>query len=71
MKQPKFPVWICCSESHFSVFFSPNFDVVSRDKENAIFNSGFDLFYYDGLARQQQIIRLTICKTSKERNETD
>ncbi|XP_035701163.1 probable ubiquitin carboxyl-terminal hydrolase MINDY-4 isoform X1 [Folsomia candida] len=61
MKSPKYPVWIVCSESHFSIFFSPSMDIVSRSEEHRILSNGFDIFYYDGLARQQQVIRLTIC----------
>ncbi|WAQ94498.1 MINY4-like protein [Mya arenaria] len=39
LKTPRYPIWVVCSESHFSVF---------------------ELYYYDGLARQQEEIKLTV-----------
>lgn len=63
MKNPKFPIWIVCSESHFSVLFSPSLEIISKENPlQTVFQNGFDLFYYDGLAKQQQSIRLTISK---------
>ncbi|KAL8560389.1 hypothetical protein ACOMHN_006120 [Nucella lapillus] len=59
LKTPKFPIWVVCSESHFSVLFSTRLDLVSDWKAER----RFDLFYYDGLARQQEEIRLTVCTT--------
>ncbi|PVD30074.1 hypothetical protein C0Q70_09335 [Pomacea canaliculata] len=56
-KTPKYPIWVVCSESHFSVLFSTRHELVSDWKAER----RFDLFYYDGLARQQEEIRLTIC----------
>ncbi|XP_050972935.1 LOW QUALITY PROTEIN: probable ubiquitin carboxyl-terminal hydrolase MINDY-4 [Labeo rohita] len=56
LKTPKFPIWVVCSESHFSVLFCPSEDLAtdhSREEE-------FDLYYYDGLANQQEPIRLTV-----------
>ena len=58
LKTPKYPIWVVCSESHFSVLFSTRLDLVSDWKAER----RFDLFYYDGLARQQEEIKLTICK---------
>ena len=58
LKTPKCPIWVVCSESHFSVLFSTRLDLVSDWKAER----RFDLFYYDGLARQQEEIKLTICK---------
>jgi len=49
-KSPKYPIWVVCSESHFSVMFAKKPPSGSR----------FDLFYYDGLANQDEEIRLTI-----------
>ncbi|XP_051980901.1 probable ubiquitin carboxyl-terminal hydrolase MINDY-4 [Xyrauchen texanus] len=60
LKTPKFPIWVVCSESHFSVLFSLREDLVS-DHCNA---ENFDLYYYDGLANQQEPIRLTVYPTS-------
>ncbi|KAL1270078.1 hypothetical protein QQF64_032367 [Cirrhinus molitorella] len=56
LKAPKFPIWVVCSESHFSVLFCPSEDLATdhcREEE-------FDLYYYDGLANQQEPIRLTV-----------
>ncbi|XP_016422082.1 protein FAM188B [Sinocyclocheilus rhinocerous] len=56
LKTPKFPIWVVCSESHFSVLFCPSEDLATdhcREEE-------FDLYYYDGLANQQEPIRLTV-----------
>lgn len=55
-KTPKNPIWVVCSESHFSVLFSPRHDLISDWKAE----KRFDLIYYDGLSRQQEEIRLTI-----------
>ncbi|XP_067270123.1 probable ubiquitin carboxyl-terminal hydrolase MINDY-4 isoform X2 [Pseudorasbora parva] len=56
LKTPMFPIWVVCSESHFSVLFCPSEDLsTDRCREEE-----FDLYYYDGLANQQEPIRLTI-----------
>ncbi len=55
-KTPKYPIWIICSESHFSVMFSLKKEILSDWKAE----SKFDLYYYDGLARQDEQIRLSI-----------
>ncbi len=57
-KTPKYPIWVICSESHFSCMFAIRRDILSDWKAE----SRFDLFYYDGLAKQDEQIRLTICK---------
>ncbi|XP_033762139.1 probable ubiquitin carboxyl-terminal hydrolase MINDY-4 [Pecten maximus] len=68
LKTPRFPIWVICSESHFSVLFSLNKELVSNWKAER----RFDLFYYDGLARQQELIKLTIDTTMKyEKGEED
>ncbi|CAF0769235.1 unnamed protein product [Brachionus calyciflorus] len=55
-KTPKYPIWIVCSESHFSVLFSLKKEILNDWKAE----SKFDLYYYDGLARQSEQIKLTI-----------
>ncbi|XP_016128472.1 protein FAM188B-like isoform X3 [Sinocyclocheilus grahami] len=56
LKTPKFPIWVVCSESHFNVLFCPSEDLATDHcKEEE-----FDLYYYDGLANQQEPIRLTV-----------
>jgi hypothetical protein len=54
-KQPHLPIWIICSESHYSVMFSPNIGIVRKPSEF----QEFDLIYYDELARQEEDIVLT------------
>ncbi|XP_072269083.1 probable ubiquitin carboxyl-terminal hydrolase MINDY-4 [Pyxicephalus adspersus] len=56
LKTPKYPIWVVCSESHFSVLFCLKKDLVSDWRAER----RFDLYYYDGLANQQEEIRLTI-----------
>ncbi|XP_023323183.1 probable ubiquitin carboxyl-terminal hydrolase MINDY-4 [Eurytemora carolleeae] len=51
LKDPWNPIWVICSESHFSILFNTD---THADRAK------FDLFYYDGLGRQDGIIRLTV-----------
>ncbi|XP_076133706.1 putative ubiquitin carboxyl-terminal hydrolase MINDY-4 isoform X2 [Alosa pseudoharengus] len=60
LKHPRHPIWVVCSESHFSVLFALNKNLTSDLVEKMT----FDLYYYDGLANQQEQICLTVC-TSK------
>ncbi|XP_030915615.1 probable ubiquitin carboxyl-terminal hydrolase MINDY-4 isoform X3 [Geospiza fortis] len=67
LKTPKFPIWLVCSESHFSVLFCLEKDLLSDWKTGR----RFDLYYYDGLANQDEEIRLTVdttqvCPENKE-----
>ncbi|BFY98994.1 hypothetical protein BsWGS_02034 [Bradybaena similaris] len=55
-KTPKNPIWVVCSESHFTVLFSACKDLINDWKAER----RFDLFYFDGLARQQEEIKLTV-----------
>ena len=45
LKSPRLPIWIVCSESHYSVIFS--LDLSAVKKKQAV----FDLIYYDELAK--------------------
>ncbi len=45
LKNPGLPVWVVCSESHFTVLFAQD----GRALQGAL---PFDLFYYDELANQ-------------------
>ncbi len=56
LKTPCWPVWVVCSESHFSVIFSTEAGV-ERDKTR---RSKFNLVYYDGLARMDSPVMLTV-----------
>ncbi|XP_066573310.1 probable ubiquitin carboxyl-terminal hydrolase MINDY-4 [Amia ocellicauda] len=56
LKTPKYPIWVICSESHFSVLFCTRKELMNDWR----IERRFDLYYYDGLANQQEEIRLTI-----------
>ncbi|NXL30165.1 MINY4 hydrolase, partial [Glaucidium brasilianum] len=71
LKTPKYPIWLVCSESHFSVLFCLEKDLLGDWKTER----KFDLYYYDGLANQEEEIRLTIdttqmCAEDKENDLT-
>lgn len=57
LKTPRYPIWLLCSESHFSVLFGLQGELLAGQDQ-------FDLYYYDGLARQQEEIRLTVCTSA-------
>ncbi|XP_013808478.2 probable ubiquitin carboxyl-terminal hydrolase MINDY-4 [Apteryx mantelli] len=59
LKTPKYPIWLVCSESHFSVLFCLEKNLLGDWKTE----QRFDLYYYDGLANQEEEIRLTIDTT--------
>jgi ubiquitin carboxyl-terminal hydrolase MINDY-3/4 len=54
-KDPEYPVWVVCSESHYSVLFCPEGSRAVAPTEPVI-----RLHYYDGLANQQEDIILTV-----------
>ena len=53
-KSPRVPIWIVCSESHYSVLFSVDSNNTKASTQR------FDLVYYDELARQEDDIILTV-----------
>lgn len=57
LKTPRYPIWLVCSESHFSVLFGLQRELLTSQDTGL----EFDLYYYDGLANQQEEIRLTVC----------
>ncbi|XP_012496172.1 PREDICTED: protein FAM188B [Propithecus coquereli] len=59
LKTPRFPIWVVCSESHFTVLFSLQQELLCDWRTERL----FDLYYYDGLANQQEQIRLTVDTT--------
>ena len=59
-KTPKYPIWVICSESHFSLIFALKKEILNNWKAE----TKFDLYYYDGLAKQEELIKLTLCKSS-------
>ncbi|XP_034387061.1 probable ubiquitin carboxyl-terminal hydrolase MINDY-4 [Cyclopterus lumpus] len=56
LKTPRYPIWVVCSESHFSVLFGLQRELLT----NRCQSLEFELYYYDGLANQQEEIRLTV-----------
>lgn len=54
LKDPECPVWVVCSESHYTVLVHP------ARPSPAGRRRPFDLFYFDGLANQDEVIRLTV-----------
>ena len=56
LKSPIYPIWVICSESHYTIAFGVTRQLPVPDTPSA----SFDLFYYDGLANQEDEIRLTI-----------
>ncbi|XP_058878256.1 probable ubiquitin carboxyl-terminal hydrolase MINDY-4 isoform X2 [Acipenser ruthenus] len=56
LKSPKYPIWVICSESHFSVLFCVQKELMNDWR----MERRFDLYYYDELANQQEEIRLTV-----------
>jgi hypothetical protein len=61
LKTPRFPIWIVHSEKHYSVLFSLKKELLSDWKAERRFDLFFyDGLFFDGLARQQQEIRLTV-----------
>ncbi|XP_051930355.1 probable ubiquitin carboxyl-terminal hydrolase MINDY-4 [Hippocampus zosterae] len=61
LKNPLLPIWVVCSESHFSVLFGLQEALLTNQDKG----EEFDLYYYDGLANQQEEIRLTVCSVGK------
>ncbi|GAA6214105.1 protein FAM188B isoform X1 [Lates japonicus] len=56
LKTPNYPIWVVCSESHFSVLFGLQRELLTNPDKGL----EFDLYYYDGLANQQEEICLTV-----------
>ena len=57
LKTPNLPIWLVCSESHFTVLFSVN---QGDERTGMIERKPIDIFYYDGLAKQDKLIRFTL-----------
>ncbi|XP_067451832.1 inactive ubiquitin carboxyl-terminal hydrolase MINDY-4B [Thunnus thynnus] len=56
LKTPRFPVWVCCINSSFSVLFSLNRSLLSDWKMEHLFH----LYFYSGQPSQKTTARLTI-----------
>ncbi|XP_045124454.1 probable ubiquitin carboxyl-terminal hydrolase MINDY-4 [Portunus trituberculatus] len=62
LKTPQYPIWVVCCESHYSCLFSRDTSVTSDTPPITT----FDIYYYDGLALQEDEIRLTIELSGEE-----
>ena len=51
------PIWIICSESHYTILFAVDGGLTAPKKSPP---DKFDLVYYDELARQEHDIILTV-----------
>ena len=60
LKTPLYPIWVICSESHYSILFCEDATLVATEQGL----EQFDLHYYDGLAHQDEPIRLSINSSS-------
>ncbi|XP_054906299.1 probable ubiquitin carboxyl-terminal hydrolase MINDY-4 [Poeciliopsis prolifica] len=69
LKSPSYPIWVVCSESHFSVLFGLQRELLTNEDKDL----EFDLYYYDGLANQQEEIRLTVSvgKLAQKHHQVD
>ncbi|XP_051814042.1 inactive ubiquitin carboxyl-terminal hydrolase MINDY-4B [Acanthochromis polyacanthus] len=56
LKTPRFPVWICCINSSYSVLFSLNRSLLSDWRMEHL----FQLYYYNGQNSQRETARLTV-----------
>jgi hypothetical protein len=54
-KDPRYPIWVLCSESHYTVLFG-----LKRSPQRYRPGGSFDLYYYDELANQNEQIQLTV-----------
>ena len=56
LKAPEHPVWVVCSESHYTVLFAKREGAAGADE-------AFDLWYWDQLGMQDEEIRLSVDPT--------
>jgi hypothetical protein len=68
MKEPKVPIWVVCSESHYSVMFELDAADINNDRSDT---SVVHLWYYDGLARQDDVIEFTVDCNGDVTDESD
>eukprot|EP00750_Incisomonas_marina_P017357 INCI20272.1.p1 GENE.INCI20272.1~~INCI20272.1.p1 ORF type:complete len:585 (-),score=95.94 INCI20272.1:81-1835(-) len=57
-KIPEHPIWVICSESHYSCFFSTQNKCLKDPSEP------FDLFFYDALARHEELPEMSVDPTA-------
>lgn len=56
LKTPRFPVWLCCTNSSHSVVFSTNRLLLSDWRTERVFH----LYFYNGQRSQTSTARLTV-----------
>jgi hypothetical protein len=64
LKRPVYNVWVVCSESHYSVLFADP-PLLQEPATSLDARESLDLFYYDGLANQDEQIRLTVATRAR------
>ena len=57
LKNPNFPIWVVCSESHFTVVFSLE---RGAEKTSTADRKPVELIYYDELGRQDEPIHIVV-----------
>ena len=61
LKHPTSPVWVVCSESHFSVLFVCDEEqIITGESCVPGEDEACELYYYNGLASQEEVIRLSV-----------
>lgn len=69
LKTPNYPIWLICSESHFSVLFAR---VQGVQNTNLADRQSIQLMFYDGLAMQDELVKLTVdCSKSEFCNDDE
>jgi hypothetical protein len=61
LKHPSVPVWIVCSESHYTVLWGSDAELIADGGDG---DRDIELFYWDGLAKAEQEIRFTVTPRS-------
>jgi hypothetical protein len=69
MKLPVYPIWVLCSESHYSVLFTPDVQEVQSDPLDRKGNHVVQLYYYDELAKQEEMYQLTVDMPEYDRQQ--
>jgi len=66
-KNPYFPVWVVYSESHYSVLFGLDQTCINPGNRNGNGRNSLDIYYWDMLANQKEVIKLTVqCEHDEE-----
>jgi len=65
LKSPTFPIWVLCSESHFTVIFSL---MRGAERTSTADRHVVELIYYDGLGRQDEPIYILVDCSETDQN---